>query len=204
MTTMTQTGETTQVYRVFIKATPEAIWDAITDPDFTQRYGYRGRSEYDLRPGGAFRADASPEMRAMGMPEHLLDGEVVETDQPRRLVQTWRALWDHEMTAEGFTRLTWEIEAGGRGHRDAHRDARARRRAQGRPPGRGGRPRGRRRLELDPQRPQDAAGDGRAARGLTLPTGLAEASPRVAAPRSSSGGGTRTHNPSINSRMLCH
>jgi uncharacterized protein YndB with AHSA1/START domain len=115
MTTMTETGVTTQIYRVFIKATPEAIWDAITNPDWNERYGYRGRSEYDLRPGGAFRADASPEMQAMGMPEHLLDGEVVETDPPRRLVQTWRVLWDSDMTAEGFTRLTWEIEAGDAG-----------------------------------------------------------------------------------------
>jgi uncharacterized protein YndB with AHSA1/START domain len=115
MTTMTETGVTTQVYRVFIKATPEAIWDAITNPEFNQRYGYRGRSDYDLRPGGAFRADAGPEMQAMGMPEHLLDGEVVEADPPRRLVQTWRVLWDAAMTAEGFTRLTWEIEPGDAG-----------------------------------------------------------------------------------------
>jgi uncharacterized protein YndB with AHSA1/START domain len=51
----------------------------------------------------------------MGMPEHLLDGEVVEADPPRRLVQTWRVLWDAAMTAEGFTRLTWEIEPGDAG-----------------------------------------------------------------------------------------
>jgi uncharacterized protein YndB with AHSA1/START domain len=115
MTTMTETGVTTQVYRVFIKATPEAIWDAITNPEFNQRYGYRGRSDYDLRPGGAFRAVATPEMVELGMPEQLLDGEVVEADPPRRLVQTWRVLWDPAMTAEGFTRLTWEIEPGDAG-----------------------------------------------------------------------------------------
>jgi uncharacterized protein YndB with AHSA1/START domain len=112
MTTMTDTGVATQVYRVFIKATPEAIWEAITKPDWTERYGYRGRSDYDLRPGGSFRTVASPEMLALGMAEQLLDGEVIEADPPRRLVQTWRVLWDPEMTAEGFTRLTWEIEAG--------------------------------------------------------------------------------------------
>jgi uncharacterized protein YndB with AHSA1/START domain len=115
MTTMTETGVTTQVYRVFIKATPEAIWEAITKPDWTERYGYRGRSDYDLRPGGSFRTVASPEMLALGMAEQLLDGEVIEADPPRRLVQTWRVLWDPEMTAEGFTRLTWEIEAGDAG-----------------------------------------------------------------------------------------
>jgi uncharacterized protein YndB with AHSA1/START domain len=115
MTTMTETGITTQVYRVFIKATPEAIWDAITNPEFNQRYGYRGRSDYDLRPGGAFRAVATPELVELGMPEQLLDGEVVEADPPRRLVQTWRVLWDPAMTAEGFTRLTWELEPGDAG-----------------------------------------------------------------------------------------
>jgi uncharacterized protein YndB with AHSA1/START domain len=112
---MTETGVTTQVYRVFIKATPEAIWDAITNPEFNHRYGYRGRSDYDLRPGGAFRAVAGPEMVELGMSEQLLDGEVVEADPPRRLVQTWRVLWDPAMTAEGFTRLTWEIEPGDAG-----------------------------------------------------------------------------------------
>ena len=46
----------------------------------------------------------------MGMPEALADGEVLEADPPRRLVQTWRFLFDPEMGAEGFTRLTWDIE----------------------------------------------------------------------------------------------
>ena len=49
MTTNTQA--TKQVYRVYIKATPEAIWDAITKPEWTDRYGYGGRVEVDLRPG---------------------------------------------------------------------------------------------------------------------------------------------------------
>ena len=65
MTTMTtQTATTTQVYRVYIKATPEAIWDAITKPEWTQRYGYGGSAEYDLRPGGALPSSASEEMMA--------------------------------------------------------------------------------------------------------------------------------------------
>jgi uncharacterized protein YndB with AHSA1/START domain len=112
MTTMTETGVTTQVYRVFIRATPQAIWDAITRPEWTERYGYRGRSEYDLRPGGAFRAVASPQMLAMGMAEQLVDGEVVEADPPRRRVHTWRFLWSEEIAAEGPTRVTFEIEEG--------------------------------------------------------------------------------------------
>jgi uncharacterized protein YndB with AHSA1/START domain len=113
MTSMTETNETnqtTQVYRVYIKATAEAIWDAITSPEWTEKYGYPGHSEYELRPGGAYRAVPSDEMKAHGAPEVIIDGEVVEADPPRRLVQTWRMLWDPEMAAEGFTRVTWEIE----------------------------------------------------------------------------------------------
>jgi uncharacterized protein YndB with AHSA1/START domain len=106
---------TTQVYRVYIKATPEAIWEAITSPEWSARYGYGGTVEYDLRPGGAYRGLASAEMRAAGAPEVAVDGEVVESDPPRRLVQTWRMRMDEEMIAEGFTRLTYEIEPGGYG-----------------------------------------------------------------------------------------
>ena len=110
MTNATQTATTTQVYRVYIKATPEAIWDAITKPEWTERFGYGGRAEYDLRPGGAYRAHASEEFLAAGSPEIVVDGEVLEVDPPRRLVQTWRMLMDPDMVAEGFTRLTYEIE----------------------------------------------------------------------------------------------
>ena len=109
MSTKVETGVTTQVSRVYIKASPEAIWDAITNTEWNERYGYPGRSEYDLRPGGAFRAVAPPDAVAMGMPEIVADGEVVEADPPRRLVQTWRFLYE-PLVSEGFTRLTWDIE----------------------------------------------------------------------------------------------
>jgi uncharacterized protein YndB with AHSA1/START domain len=109
MTTMTETNVTTQVYRVYIKATPQAIWDAITQPEWTERFGYGGRSEYELRPGGAYRGYTSEEMRAHGAPDLAVDGEVIEADPPRKLVQTFRMLMDADMAAEGFTRLTYEI-----------------------------------------------------------------------------------------------
>ncbi|MGH7552320.1 MAG: SRPBCC family protein [Longimicrobiales bacterium] len=108
MTTMTQTA-TTHVFRVYIRATPQAIWDAITTPEWTQKYGYRGAVEYDLRPGGAYKGLATPEMLQMGAPAVMLDGEVLEADPPRKLVQTWRALWE-PLIGEGFTRVTWEID----------------------------------------------------------------------------------------------
>jgi uncharacterized protein YndB with AHSA1/START domain len=107
---------TTQIYRVYIKATPEAIWDAITEPEWSQRYGYGGRVDVDLRPGGSFRVIASAEMKKAGAemgfptPDVVVDGEVVESDPPRRLVQTWRMLMDPQVAAEGFTRLTFEIQ----------------------------------------------------------------------------------------------
>jgi uncharacterized protein YndB with AHSA1/START domain len=111
MTTMTDANlATTQVYSVYINATPDAIWDAITKPEWSARYGYGGDVEYDLRPGGGFRVHASEEFRAVGAPEIVVDGEVIESDPPRKLVQTWRMLMDDEMAAEGFTRLTYEIK----------------------------------------------------------------------------------------------
>jgi uncharacterized protein YndB with AHSA1/START domain len=116
MTTMTETGTTTQVYRVYIKAKPEAVWEAITKPDWTEKYLYESRVDYDLRPGGAYRAYPSEAMGVHGaelgyaIPDVIADGEVVEADPPRKLVQSWRLLMDPAMAAEGFTRLTWEIE----------------------------------------------------------------------------------------------
>ncbi len=106
----TKTSVTTQIYEIYIKAAPQAIWDAITTPEWTAKYGYRGLAEYDLRPGGAYRGRATPQMVSMGLPEVAIDGEVVESDPPRRLVQTYRFLFNDAMKAEGFTRLTWEIE----------------------------------------------------------------------------------------------
>jgi uncharacterized protein YndB with AHSA1/START domain len=112
MSTMTRTNVPVQVYQVYIRATPQRIWDAITSPEWTTRYGYRAPVEYDLRPGGAYRALATDGMLEHGADPVIVDGEVVEADPPRRLVQTWRFLWDPELVAEGFTRVTWDIEEG--------------------------------------------------------------------------------------------
>jgi uncharacterized protein YndB with AHSA1/START domain len=101
----------TQTYRVWIKATPEAIWQALTDPDWVGRYGYGGGLELELRPGGAYRATATEEMRAQGAPEVMVEGKVLEVEAPRRLVQTWRALFGPETAAEPESTLTYELEA---------------------------------------------------------------------------------------------
>jgi uncharacterized protein YndB with AHSA1/START domain len=109
-TAPTPTRVTTQVYRVYIKATPQAIWDAITKPEWTERYGYGGRGEYDLRPGGKYRGITSQAMRSMGAPDVGVDGEVIEAIPPRKLVQTFRMVMDEAMASEGFTRVTYEID----------------------------------------------------------------------------------------------
>ena len=103
---------TTQVYQVFIKATPQAIWDAITRPEWTEQLRLPGPLGVRPAPGRRVPSVASDEMRAMGMAEQLVDGEVIEADPPRRLVQTWRFLWDEQIAAEGPTRVTFEIDEG--------------------------------------------------------------------------------------------
>jgi uncharacterized protein YndB with AHSA1/START domain len=105
-------GTNTQVYRIFIKATPQAIWDAITKPEWTEKWGYGLRDEYDLRPGGSYRGYASKSMVEMGMSGVIVDGEVIESTPPHKLVVSWRMAINPELNAEGFTTLTYEIEAG--------------------------------------------------------------------------------------------
>jgi uncharacterized protein YndB with AHSA1/START domain len=107
-TTDTET-RTTQMYRVYIATSPERIWEAITSPDWNGRYGYHLPSEYDLRPGGAFSIAAAPEMTEMGMPEVILEGEVLECEPPFKLVQTWHPHFTPEQTAEPASVLTYEI-----------------------------------------------------------------------------------------------
>jgi uncharacterized protein YndB with AHSA1/START domain len=103
MTTMTEVNLATQVYQVFIKATPEQIWDAITKAEFTEKYFYGSRISFDERPGGAFigRGDGD---------SILTEGEVLEYDRPRRLQHTWRALYDEPSAGEPASRVTWELE----------------------------------------------------------------------------------------------
>jgi uncharacterized protein YndB with AHSA1/START domain len=121
MTTTTDTAAeavatTTQVYKVYIKASAEKIWQAITDPEWTNRYGYTGYTHYDLRPGGALKVlpndafKAGAEAQGYPCPDVLIDGEVLEVDPPHKLVTTWRMLMDPGLAAEGFTRLTYEIK----------------------------------------------------------------------------------------------
>jgi uncharacterized protein YndB with AHSA1/START domain len=104
MTTMTEIALTTQIYQVFIKATPDQIWEAMTKPDFTEKYFYGSRITVDEKPGGAFVG------RGGDGDAVLADGEVLEHDRPRRLQHTWRALYDEATAGEPASRVTWELE----------------------------------------------------------------------------------------------
>jgi uncharacterized protein YndB with AHSA1/START domain len=95
----TITAQTTQVYNVFIRATPEQIWDAITKSEFTQQYFYGAR--IDVRDGRVFSA----------IGELAWDEEVLEADPPHKLVHGWVSGYDSDLAAEEPSRVTWEIEA---------------------------------------------------------------------------------------------
>ncbi|TAL01355.1 MAG: transcriptional regulator [Rhodospirillaceae bacterium] len=101
---------TTKIHEIYIRSTPETIWSAITSPEWNDKYGYRAAAVYELKPGGKYAAKATAQMRTMGLPETIIDGEVLEAHPPRKLVQTFRFLFNEQNRAEGFTRVTWEIE----------------------------------------------------------------------------------------------
>ncbi len=103
MTTVTEIN-TTQVYQVFIKATPEQIWEAITNPDFTEKYFYGSRIKSSFEVGAPYGGWSGDES------QQLVDGEVLEADPPKRLSTKWRALYDPETAAEPHSRVSWEIE----------------------------------------------------------------------------------------------
>ena len=96
----TATAQTTQVYQIFIKATPEQIWEAITTPEFTARYFHGAR----IQVTADHYQSAGPNGETWG------DEPVFEFDPPRRLVHQWRSLYDPELAAEEASRVTWEIE----------------------------------------------------------------------------------------------
>ena len=100
MMASTFTETTVQVYQVFIKATPEQIWDAITRPEFTARYFHGARVENTAE----LHLVHGPEGQNWG------NGATLEFDPPRRLVHEWRSLYDPELADEDASRVTWEIE----------------------------------------------------------------------------------------------
>jgi uncharacterized protein YndB with AHSA1/START domain len=92
-----------KVFEIYIRTTPERLWEAITDPEIRSKYSFGARFTSDWTPGAPIEM-TTPDRRLLG------GGEVLEADPPRRLVQTMTALWSDEVRSEGASRVTWEIE----------------------------------------------------------------------------------------------
>jgi uncharacterized protein YndB with AHSA1/START domain len=94
------------VYVTYIRTTPEKLWQALIDPEFTERYWCGTRHEVSSRKGGAWRI-MIPDGRVAD------SGEVLEIEPHRRLVLSWRNEFKPELREEGFSRLTYELETVG-------------------------------------------------------------------------------------------
>ena len=94
---------TLTVFEIYIKTTPERLWEAITDPGQRAKYRFGVETRSDYTPGSSYK-DSIP-----GVID-IAAGENVEVDPPHRLVQTFNALWSDEVKATGPSRVTWEIE----------------------------------------------------------------------------------------------
>ncbi len=97
-------GTMEKVFEIYIKTTPERLWEAITNPEMRKKYTFGMVVNSDWKPGSRYEG-TSPKA-----PAPLLEGENLEVDPPRRLVQSFRALWDQDVKKEGTSRVTWAIE----------------------------------------------------------------------------------------------
>jgi uncharacterized protein YndB with AHSA1/START domain/DNA-binding transcriptional ArsR family regulator len=93
------------VFQVYIRTTPEQLWQAITDPEFTARYFHRSRVESIWHAGGPVRYWIGADL--------AVDGEVLDSDPPRRLVTTWAFRRSPQLRDDPPSRVTWEIEPRG-------------------------------------------------------------------------------------------
>ena len=97
-----------KIYEIYIKTTPERLWQAITDPELRRKYAFGVGVYSDWKPGSSYTGRATGMTISPDMP--IAEGENLEVDPPRRLVQTFRALWSDDVKGEGNSRVTWEIE----------------------------------------------------------------------------------------------
>ena len=96
-----------KVFEVYIRATPERVWQGVTDGELTSQYYFGSSVKSDWQPGSRF------EMTSPDGSEVWVEGEVLEVDPPRRLVQSFRAHWDPGMEQEEPSKVTWDVEAMG-------------------------------------------------------------------------------------------
>jgi uncharacterized protein YndB with AHSA1/START domain len=94
------------VYVTYIRTTPEKLWQALLDPEFTRRYWVGTWQESEWKPGAEWRI-MIPDGRVAD------SGAVVEIEPGRRLVLSWRNEFKPELRAEGYSRLTYELEPQG-------------------------------------------------------------------------------------------
>ena len=92
-----------KVYEIYIRTTPERLWEAITDPET------RGKFQFGIRIDSDWSVGSPLTLTHASAPDTLGDGEVLEFDPPHKLVHTMRALWGDDVKAEGTSRVTWEI-----------------------------------------------------------------------------------------------
>jgi uncharacterized protein YndB with AHSA1/START domain/DNA-binding transcriptional ArsR family regulator len=90
------------VSAIYIRATPESIWRALTETDFTRRYYFGSAIESTFAAGAPYRMTIGDELQ--------IEGTILEADPPRRLVQTFHAVWEPSVAADAPTTVTWEIE----------------------------------------------------------------------------------------------
>jgi uncharacterized protein YndB with AHSA1/START domain/DNA-binding transcriptional ArsR family regulator len=101
--TMPQEKTMEKVFEIYIKTTPERLWEAITDPDIRSKYQFGARQESEWSPGSSYEMKTTNGFM-------LGEGENLVVDPPRKLVQSMTALWGEDVKAEGTSRVTWDIE----------------------------------------------------------------------------------------------
>ena len=93
-----------KVFEIYIKTTPERLWEAITNPEMRRKYNFGVGVESDWSPGSRYQGVSTQ------APAAIWEGENLDVDPPRRLVQSFTALWSDDVKAQGTSRVTWEIE----------------------------------------------------------------------------------------------
>ncbi|MEO8328744.1 MAG: metalloregulator ArsR/SmtB family transcription factor [Candidatus Nanopelagicales bacterium] len=93
-----------KVFEIYIRTSPERLWEAITDPEQRAKYNFGMAVKTDWKPGSRM------EMGSPNAPGPLGEGEVLEASPPTKLVHTLRALWSDDVKNEGFSRVTWDIQ----------------------------------------------------------------------------------------------
>jgi len=93
-----------KVFEIYIRTTPERLWEAITKPEIRSKYNFGSRVTSDWTPGSRYQMSHPDADGPLG------EGVNLEVDPPRRLVQSMVALWSDDVKNEGTSRVTWEIE----------------------------------------------------------------------------------------------